>query len=264
MDLSNLQDGIGTDDQTLTLAGASLSIEGGNTVDLSGYLDNTDAQNLTLTGSSLSIDNGNSVDLSSLQVGTGTDDQTLSLAGTELTIENGNMVDLSAIQDGFEANTDKQTLSLIGKKLTISGGNSVDLRSILGDVYTRLDDLEASNVALVNKVDSLEAEIALLKTYHEEITSIKEKALVTGVKLYQNTPNPTSGATTIECFVPVGINNAKILIYDLNGKIHYEVPVHTTGTSYIEISDNELKPGIYLYTLLAKGYKVDTKKMIIL
>ncbi|MDG1570682.1 hypothetical protein OZ410_00005, partial [Robiginitalea sp. M366] len=36
---------INTDDQTLTLSGNTLSIENANSVDLSGYLDNTDNQN---------------------------------------------------------------------------------------------------------------------------------------------------------------------------------------------------------------------------
>ncbi|MEH6682853.1 MAG: hypothetical protein V7724_20095, partial [Sediminicola sp.] len=41
VDLSSL---VGTDDQTLGLASNTLSIEGGNEIDLSGYLDNTDSQ----------------------------------------------------------------------------------------------------------------------------------------------------------------------------------------------------------------------------
>ena len=64
---------VSTDDQNLNLTGNTLEIEDGNTVDLSGYLDNTDDQDLTgatLTGTDLQIDieNGGSanVDLSSL------------------------------------------------------------------------------------------------------------------------------------------------------------------------------------------------------
>ena len=44
VDLSSLSDGTGTDDQTLFLSGTSLSIEDGNSVDLSALLDNTDNQ----------------------------------------------------------------------------------------------------------------------------------------------------------------------------------------------------------------------------
>ena len=72
-----------TDDQTLTLVGNTLSIDNGNSVDLSSYLDNTDDQNLTgatLSGTTLQVDiedgTSASVDLAALQDGTGTDDQT--------------------------------------------------------------------------------------------------------------------------------------------------------------------------------------------
>jgi hypothetical protein len=51
--------------QTLTLSGNILAISGGNSVDLSPYV-NTDNQTLTLSGTQLSISNGNTVDLSAI------------------------------------------------------------------------------------------------------------------------------------------------------------------------------------------------------
>jgi len=64
-DLSSLQDGTGTDDQTLDLTNNILSIEDGNTVNLSEYLDNTDAQAISLSGNTLSITgNESTIDLS--------------------------------------------------------------------------------------------------------------------------------------------------------------------------------------------------------
>ena len=56
-----------SDNQTLSIALNQLAITGGNSVDLSPYLDNTDQQNLGLTGTSLSISGGTGVDLSPLQ-----------------------------------------------------------------------------------------------------------------------------------------------------------------------------------------------------
>lgn len=57
--------GGGTDDQTLSLVSNTLSIEDGNSVDLSGYLDNTDAQDLQLSGNTLSLTgDATTVDLS--------------------------------------------------------------------------------------------------------------------------------------------------------------------------------------------------------
>ena len=114
---------VSTDDQNLTLTGNTLEIEDGNTVDLSGYLDNTDDQDLTgatLTGTDLQIDieNGGSanVDLSSL---VGTDDQALSLSGNTLTLEDGGTVDLTPYLD----NTDDQQItdfSLSGNIVTLT------------------------------------------------------------------------------------------------------------------------------------------------
>jgi hypothetical protein len=141
VDLSGLQDGTGTDDQNLTLAGNTLSIESGNSVSLAAYLDNTDTQDLSFAGTTLSLTDGGSVDLSSLQDGTGTDDQqvnTFSLSGTDLTLEiesDGqapHIVDLSSLQDG--TGTDSQTLSfaIASGDLSISSGNTVNIPAMAG------------------------------------------------------------------------------------------------------------------------------------
>ncbi|MEZ4966500.1 MAG: tail fiber protein [Saprospiraceae bacterium] len=112
------------DDQALSLSGNTLSIEDGNSVDLSTIDTDTDDQTLSLSGGTLSIEDGNSVDLSTID--TDTDDQSLSLSGTILSIEDGNSVDLSTI----DTDTDDQTLSLSGATLSIQDGNSVDLSSL--------------------------------------------------------------------------------------------------------------------------------------
>ena len=128
VDLSSYADN--TDDQAITLVGNTLTLEDGGTVDLSGYLDNTDDQTVTdfsIDGSnvlSITLEDGNTqtVDLSALN-NSGSDDQAISLAGNTLTLEDGGSVDLSSYVD----NTDSQTLSVAGSNLTISGGNTVAL-----------------------------------------------------------------------------------------------------------------------------------------
>ncbi len=107
--------GSSSDDQTLTLNSPLLEIEDGNSVDLSGFLDNTDQQGLTLNGSVLAIENGNTVDLSGLTSGVNTDEQQITDFSFEpttntltLEIENATSesVDLSALDqpapDGSE------------------------------------------------------------------------------------------------------------------------------------------------------------------
>ncbi|MCB9331123.1 MAG: hypothetical protein H6574_08590 [Lewinellaceae bacterium] len=79
------------DDQTLSLSGATLSIEAGNSVNLAGI--NTDNQMLSLSGTTLSIENGNSVNLPSLgsdNLGNHTATQNINLNGHYLSGNGGN------------------------------------------------------------------------------------------------------------------------------------------------------------------------------
>jgi hypothetical protein len=41
------------------------------------------------------------------------------------------------------------------------------------------------------------------------------------------------------------------------------IPIKSRGKDAVEIQTGELAPGQYLYSLIADGYKVDTKKMIV-
>ena len=88
VDLAGLQDGTGTDDQNISGSGLSgtnltIGIEGGTSevVNLSSLQDGTgtDDQNLTLNGTNLSIEAGNTVDLSSI-----VDDGDWVLSGTDM------------------------------------------------------------------------------------------------------------------------------------------------------------------------------------
>lgn len=128
---SGVYDGVNEEiDITVASPGTSFSI------DVSALLDNTDNQTLSLAGTTLSIEDGNSVDLSGLG-GSGTDDQTISLVGNTLSIEDGNSVDLS----GYLDNTDAQDLSLSGNTLSLSGdATSVDLSGYLDN--TDAQDIE--------------------------------------------------------------------------------------------------------------------------
>jgi len=82
--------------QDLNLTGSVLTITGNanaSQINLAPFTGtNTDNQTLGLSGTSLSITGGNSVDLSTIQDGTGTDAQTLALIGDTLSISGGNSI----------------------------------------------------------------------------------------------------------------------------------------------------------------------------
>ncbi|MCB9267139.1 MAG: hypothetical protein H6558_19100 [Lewinellaceae bacterium] len=136
--------------QELELDGSSLSISGRNSVDLSGLVvPGTDDQNLTFDGSTmLSIENGNTVDLSPLQDGVtdadadpGNEIQTLDFDNNtrELTISGGNTV---IIPGGTGSGTDDQQLTYNtgSHVLTLEDGGSVNLSGLIED-----DDADPTN-----------------------------------------------------------------------------------------------------------------------
>jgi hypothetical protein len=117
IDLSGL---VGTDDQTISLAANTLTLENGGTVDLTPYLDNTDDQTIT----NFSIDASNIV---------------------TLTLENGNTqtVDLSGL-----VGTDDQTAAEVTYSNTTSGLTATDVQAAIDEI-----NAAAGAVALVDNTD---------------------------------------------------------------------------------------------------------------
>ncbi len=78
--------------------------------------------------------------------------------------------------------------------------------------------------------------------------------------LGQNYPNPHSGATSIQYFVPEGAERAELRVVDLQGKL---ILTQTLDISLgdIEFEDARLASGVYLYSLLVDNVVVDSKRM---
>jgi len=81
--------------------------------------------------------------------------------------------------------------------------------------------------------------------------------------LHQNNPNPFTENTAIMCFIPKDIVNAVLYIYDLNGRQIESRNISERGNTNIIIEGNSLDAGIYIYSLIADGVVVDTKRMIL-
>lgn len=113
------------DNQLLTLLGNVLSISGGNSIDLTPYLDNTDDQVLSITRAgdvlNYTLEDGGfgSIDLSDLR--DNTDDQVLSLVGDTLTLENGGTVDLSQYEE--TATVTKEQIRVVRDYFITSAGS---------------------------------------------------------------------------------------------------------------------------------------------
>ena len=82
-------------------------------------------------------------------------------------------------------------------------------------------------------------------------------------ELFQNSPNPFITSTEIRFNIKSNSTNAFIGIYDMNGTQIKLEKIHLSGKGSISIEPNELKPGMYLYSLIVDNKLVDTKTMVL-
>ncbi len=86
-------------------------------------------------------------------------------------------------------------------------------------------------------------------------------ALLEGVILKQNAPNPFNNITTISYEIPTDLNDASLMIYDINGKTIAQYTI--TGNGTVQFDASQFTSGTYFYAIIAEGKTSATQKMII-
>lgn len=81
--------------------------------------------------------------------------------------------------------------------------------------------------------------------------------------LSQNRPNPFRTSTVISCVLPDDVSDAFLCVYDLNGNQKMRRDIPQRGSVDITIEGNTLTAGMYIYTLIADGMEIDSKRMIL-
>lgn len=84
--------------------------------------------------------------------------------------------------------------------------------------------------------------------------------------LLQNKPNPFKSNTTIEYNLKNSENlkSSTIAIFNLNGNLIKSFLLKENIKGIITIKEGDLKPGIYIYTLIIEGKEIDSKRMVLL
>ena len=131
--------------------------------------------------------------------------------------------------------------------------------------YTELIPLLIQSLQeLTAKVESLEnqlvdkTEIKQRRTHQPTNGSTDINAI-----LYQNNPNPFTENTVIAYDLPTTTKSAALYIYDMNGVQLAQYDITSYGSSSLTIDGGSLSAGMYLYSLIADGIVVDTKRMIL-
>ena len=111
---------------------------------------------------------------------------------------------------------------------------------------------------LKQELDETKVELENLKTS----TKVTERTQDQTIELYQNTPNPFKERCVIKCTIPQNVANATFYLYDLNGLQIQSRNIKERGSVQIQIEADGFEAGIYLYSLVADGKLIDTKRMI--
>lgn len=119
-----------------------------------------------------------------------------------------------------------------------------------------------------SKIKELENNIAnccnSLDTKNKSIsTDIENAGGVAVGKLYQNAPNPFSNETEIRYDLPETVAKAALYIYNMQGVQLSKIELYDRNNGTVIIQGTQFQSGMYLYTLIADGKEVDTKRMIL-
>ena len=131
---------------------------------------------------------------------------------------------------------------------------------------------------LVNAIGELNTQIAELKAENEELNQSVINAQQPAVEnapssqiaddflrnaLYQNNPNPFSTSTSIAMSLRSDVAQAVVYIFDMQGKMLRSIPVSDRGNVSVTIEGGDLNAGMYIYSLIADGKEIASKRMIL-
>lgn len=134
---------------------------------------------------------------------------------------------------------------------------------ILLDYNQLLPIAVASIQTQQNMIDSLKFEMAnlklLLNSGNLNGLANTDYMLSSRSILNQNAPNPFSESTELKFSIQEqNFRNALIVIFDLNGFLIKTYDIQNSGDGSIKINGNELKAGMYIYTLIINQKEIDS------
>lgn len=123
---------------------------------------------------------------------------------------------------------------------------------------------------LIQSIKELKAEIEELKGNEKKKVASRNNS-ATSVEgpeadlfsVSQNEPNPFTERTTIKLSIPKKTQAAALIIYDMSGKQIKQININERGKTSVNITSEGLAAGMYLYSLIADGKVISTKRMIL-
>lgn len=152
-----------------------------------------------------------------------------------------------------------------------NGNVSINYIEMVPLLVQSLNEQQHTINKLQQRIEALEDGNASLKGEVSQAEPSRKKGAVSGdtsiandiISLGQNHPNPFTENTSIEVNIPESVRKSALFIYDMSGKQVEKIPIAERGKSSISVSATGLHEGMYLYSLIADGKVIDTRKMIL-
>ncbi|MNJ83720.1 hypothetical protein D3C87_11420 [compost metagenome] len=119
---------------------------------------------------------------------------------------------------------------------------------------------------LVNAIQEQQAKIEELSNRLREISEQQANGSspnVEEVRLGQNYPNPFNTRTVIEYDLPEKYRKAELYVTTLQGEKIIAISLEAGMQKKVEISSEQLKSGIYLYSLVSEGTVLTSRQFVI-
>ena len=135
----------------------------------------------------------------------------------------------------------------------------IDYVAIIPVLVEAIKEQQAQNEILISEVEKLKTKANLKSA---QINQTDSEVFETAT-LAQNIPNPFNQSTKINMYLPFEITKATLYVYTMQGAQISKYEIYERGDTFVVIEAHSLNAGIYLYSLIADGKEVDTKKMIL-
>lgn len=123
--------------------------------------------------------------------------------------------------------------------------------------------LQTTNTNLETRIAKLEALLSEINTNtFQDANGQSVKILNQDFSLSQNIPNPYTGKTSINYFVPENAKQAKIVFATQGGIEVYSTDIQI-GAGVVDIDATQLAPGNYVYCLFIDGILMGSKQMVL-
>ena len=146
-----------------------------------------------------------------------------------------------------------------------NGNVSINYIEMIPLLVQAINEVKTENSRLKSALSELQEDVPYQSKSRKSMeisTSIytEDEAILS---LSQNNPNPFSTSTSIEVSVPEYVKTAALFVFDMSGKQIKCIDITERGVSHVPVSSEGLTEGMYLYSLIADGKVVGTKKMIL-